>query len=73
MNYRFTAILAPQPEGGFHAFCPALKGCHTEGETTEEALRNIREAIELYIDSLLAHGEPVPTQDVIVESVPVAV
>ena len=34
-------------EGGFHAWVPALPGCHSEGETEEETMRNIREAIEL--------------------------
>lgn len=47
-------------ERAFHAFCPALKGCHTWGRSYEEALANIREAIELYIDDLREAGEPVP-------------
>ena len=44
----------------FHATCPALKGCHSWGETQEEALARIREAIELYVDDLRATGEPIP-------------
>jgi predicted RNase H-like HicB family nuclease len=40
----------------FPAFCPALKGCHTY----QEALANIREAIELYVDDLRESGEPIP-------------
>jgi len=45
---------------GFHAFCPALRGCHTWGHTHEEALARIREAVELYIEDLVANGEEVP-------------
>jgi len=49
-------------EGGFVAIVPALPGCHTQGETLEEAERNVREAIELYLESLTAHGEPLPQE-----------
>lgn len=55
---RFTVILEPEDEGGFHAFVPALKGCHTSGATEAEAVENAEEAISLYIESLEAHGEP---------------
>lgn len=43
-------ILEPSEEGGFTAVVPALPGCISEGDTREEALRNIREAIELYLE-----------------------
>jgi predicted RNase H-like HicB family nuclease len=48
MNLR--VILEPSEEGGFTAIVPALPGCISEGDTREEALTNIREAIELYLD-----------------------
>ncbi len=44
----------------YHAWCPALGGCHTWGHTEEEALANVREAIELYVEDLLDAGEPIP-------------
>jgi predicted RNase H-like HicB family nuclease len=47
-------------EPAYHAFCPALKGCHTWGHTYDEALANVREAVELYLDDLRESGEPVP-------------
>ena len=47
---RFRVVLEPSDEGGFTAYVPALPGCISEGETTEEALANIREAIELYLE-----------------------
>jgi predicted RNase H-like HicB family nuclease len=57
MTRQYTVILEKEPTGGYHVFCPALKGCHSEGETEAEALQNIREAIELYLESLIAHDE----------------
>ena len=47
---RFKIVLEPSDEGGFTVFVPALPGCISEGETEEEALRNIQEAIELYLE-----------------------
>ena len=47
MNYKI--ILEPSDEGGFTASVPSLPGCFSEGESREEAHRNIREAIELYL------------------------
>ena len=49
-------------EGGYVAFVPALPGCHTQGETLEEAEQNVTEAITLYLESLTAHGEAIPEQ-----------
>lgn len=69
----YTVILEKQTVGGYHAFCPALKGCHSEGETEAEALQGIQEAIEVYLDSLRAHNEPIPEEDIVVRSIPVAV
>lgn len=46
----------------YHASCPALKGCHTWGYTQEEALANIQEAAELYIEDLMDHDEPIPME-----------
>lgn len=69
-NYFFRVVIEEDeyPDGtpGYHAYCPALKGCHTCGHTYEEASANIKEAIEGYVESLIAHGEPVPS-DVIEE------
>jgi predicted RNase H-like HicB family nuclease len=45
-----------EAEGGFHVFCPMLPGCHTQNETMEEDVENIREAIPLYIESLVEDG-----------------
>jgi len=62
MKQRYTVLLEPDEDGGYHAYCPILPGCHSEGDSVEEALGNVREAIELYVESLTAHGEAVPTE-----------
>lgn len=49
---KFKVVLEPEEEGGFSVHCPALKGCHSQGETEEEALANIKEAIEGYLMTL---------------------
>ncbi|WMT44837.1 MAG: type II toxin-antitoxin system HicB family antitoxin [Cuniculiplasma divulgatum] len=60
---KFTVILEPQKDGGFTVSVPALPGCISEGENREEALKNIKEAIELYLEVLKEDGKPIP-QDV---------
>jgi len=47
---RIKVILEPSDEGGYTAIAPSLPGCISEGDTKEEALKNVREAIELYLD-----------------------
>lgn len=56
----YSVFYQQAPEGGYVATVPALPGCHTQGETLEEAERNIKEAVALYLESLAAHGEPAP-------------
>lgn len=56
---QYTIVIEPD-EDGFHAFCPALKGCHTCGNTQAEALKYIQDAIVGYVASLKKHGDPVP-------------
>ena len=47
---KLQVILEPSDEGGYTAYVPALPGCISEGDTLEEAMTNIREAIELYLE-----------------------
>jgi predicted RNase H-like HicB family nuclease len=60
---RYTVILEPGEDGQTVVSCPALPGCRSEGRTREEALENIKEAIELYIEALIDNGDPVPTEE----------
>ena len=48
---KLTVILEPQKEGGFTVYVPSLPGCISQGETKAEALKNIKEAIELYLEA----------------------
>lgn len=61
----FEVIFEPEEEGGYHVFCPALKGCHSYGATKEEAKRNIKEAIELWVESARELGLTVPEKETI--------
>ena len=54
-EHNYTIILEREEDGGYHAFCPTLPGCHTQGDTFDEAMENIKDAIKLYIESLKAH------------------
>lgn len=62
-KYRYAVVLEKGEDGFVVAHCPALPGCWSQGKTRPEAVRNIREAIELYVESLIAHNEPVPAED----------
>jgi len=57
---KFRVLVEQDEDGVFVAEVPSLPGCLSDGPTREEALRNVREAISLYLDSLKAHGDPVP-------------
>ncbi|HEX5758275.1 MAG TPA: type II toxin-antitoxin system HicB family antitoxin [Thermoanaerobaculia bacterium] len=58
MKYR--VLIEPDEDGVFVAQVPSLPGCVAQGVTRAEALSNVREAIEAYLESLKAHGEPIP-------------
>jgi len=72
-KYQYTVIFEKEADGGFHAFCPALKGCHSQGDTLDEAMDNIREAAEAYLESMESHGEPIPQENILIKPVEVAV
>jgi predicted RNase H-like HicB family nuclease len=57
---RFTVVIE-RDEEAFHAFVPALPGCHTFGSTVDEARANILEAMELHIEGMLEDGETIPS------------
>ena len=60
---KYTVILEPGEDGYIVVNVPALPGCITQGKTREDALKNAREAIELYIEVLKEDNEPIP-QDI---------
>ena len=57
---KFLVYLEAAEEGGYIVSCPQLPGCVTQGETVEEALAMVKDAIQGYIASLQKHGEPIP-------------
>lgn len=61
LTYRI--LLTEEPEGGYTVTVPMLPGCITYGDTIVEAKQMALEAIELYIESLVAHNEEIPTED----------
>ena len=73
-EYKFTVVFEPCKEGGYHAYCPAMRGCHSQGDTFEEAKANISEAIQCFIESLKEDNEPIPDDvDEIVSVIKVSV
>jgi predicted RNase H-like HicB family nuclease len=53
-------VVIESDSDGFHAYCPALKGLHTHGDTEEEAIDNARDAATAYIESCIKHGDSIP-------------
>lgn len=66
-NYNFRIMLRKEPEGGYTAYVPSLPGCVTYGNTIDEGAEMVKEAVELYIESLIEHNEPVPSDDDVLE------
>jgi predicted RNase H-like HicB family nuclease len=62
MKMVFTVILEPEEEGGYSVHCPALAGCHSQGDTLDEALINITEAISGMIKVRQMEGLPPPKE-----------
>jgi len=60
---KYTVILECESDGGFVVSVPVLPGCVSQGNTREEALANIREAIDLYIEDCRLAADPVPEED----------
>jgi antitoxin HicB len=62
-QHTYRILLNKEPEGGFTVTVPALPGCITYGADMDEAITNAKEAVELFLESLTAHGEPIPTEE----------
>jgi predicted RNase H-like HicB family nuclease len=68
----YSVVLHDADEGGYWVEVPALPGCYSQGESREESLGNVREAIELYLEGLQERGAEVPRDDDVVFRVTVA-
>ena len=60
---KYTVILQKETDGGYIVSVPVLPGCVSQGDTREDALKNIQEAIDLYIEDCRLTGDPVPQED----------
>jgi predicted RNase H-like HicB family nuclease len=67
----YSVIVLKAEEGGFWAEVAALPGCYSQGETVEEALENVKEAIALYLDALREEGRDIPKDEDVVFKVAV--
>ncbi len=61
-KYRFTIVVERDEDGVYVASCPAIQGCYTQGDTYEEAVENLKDAITLHIEARRQVGEPVPLE-----------
>lgn len=62
-EYTYTILLEPaSEEGGYTVTVPSLPGCVTQGDTLEEAIAMAKDAIRLFIETLVEHGEPIPEE-----------
>ena len=61
-KYQFTVVVERDEDGVYISSCPALQGCHSYGATYEEALQNVKEAIQLHIEARQSVGEPIPIE-----------
>jgi len=61
-QYRLSVVVEKDADGYF-VFCPELQGCYSQGDTYEEALENIKDAIRLHIEDRLENGEDIPFID----------
>lgn len=70
---KYTAVFEPDKTGGYSVMIPALPGCISEGETFEEALTNIKEAAELYLEDLKESDIPEEERSIVVSPVEVSI
>ena len=61
-TYRFSVVIERDKDGYF-AFCPQLQGCYTQGESYEEAMENIKDAIRLHVEDRVEIGEEISQPD----------
>lgn len=66
-TYKFRIIIEQDEDGIYIVSCPSLKGCYSQGDTIEEAIENIKDAIRLHIEARESLGEPIPIEVLIDE------
>ncbi len=71
--YNYKVIIEECEEGGFYAECPAFPGCHIEGETYEETMKEMKETVKNFIENYRSRNEDLPSDNFSVTSVQVAI
>ncbi len=71
--YNYKVVVEECEEGGFYAECPAFPGCHVEGDTYEETIKEMREAVKAFITDYKEKNEELPTDNFLVTSVQISV
>lgn len=71
--YNYKVVVEECEEGGFYAECPAFPGCHVEGETYEETMKEMKEAVRAFIDDNLLRNEELPSDNFLVTSIQISV
>jgi len=72
-KHSYTVIYEEDPEGGYVASVPSLPGCYSQGDSLEEAQKNVTEAIELYLESLYEENKEAPEEHLLQGRIEVAV
>lgn len=70
--FKYTAIFEPETMGGYSVTIPVLPGCISQGETFEDALKNIKEAAELYLEDLKSSEIPREEKSIVVSPIEIA-
>lgn len=71
--YNYKVVVEECEEGGFYAECPAFPGCHVEGESFEETMKEMKEALQGFIDDYKVRNEELPSDNFLVTSIQVIV
>ena len=69
---KFVYIIERADDGSYSAYVPDLPGCTTCADSVDEIRRNIKDAVDSYLDSLGEHNEPIPTPSSVVETIEAA-
>lgn len=73
MYYNYKVIIEECEEGGYYAECPAFPGCHVEGDTYEQTISELKEAIKAFVNDYKKRNEKLPIDNFSVASIQVAV
>ena len=73
MDYYYKIIIEPQKEGGYTAYVPKLPGCVSEGDIYDETMKNIKEAIELYLETLKERNQIIANDDTHISEVCISI